>query len=51
MSFFIPDEETISYNSTIDLFNKLGKLKSLSPEQRESLKEYEEKKEKLLILL
>lgn len=44
LSFFIPDEESSSYDNTIDLFNKLGKLERLSHEQGESLKEYEEKR-------
>lgn len=44
MSFFIPEEESSSYDNTIDLFNKLGKLERLSHEQGESLKEYEEKR-------
>ncbi|WP_176224060.1 helicase C-terminal domain-containing protein [Thalassobacillus devorans] len=46
MSFFIPDEEDNQYTDTIDLFNKLGKLERLSHEQGESLKEYEDNREK-----
>ncbi|WP_175990477.1 DEAD/DEAH box helicase [Bacillus sp. Marseille-Q1617] len=47
MSFFIPGDDEVSYNNTIDLFNKLGKLDRLSHQQGESLKEYEEMREKV----